>query len=102
MMENIDWLQVVIDYGKRFPTRKVKDLGLEFNRQICDTEFEDLENDGDCWLVPHDNDGRCVFSTLSENLKYNSIGTVNSSENIIPVPDHILLRLLTEGKEDLI
>ena len=101
MNEDINWLEVVLNYAKRFPTRTVNELGLEFHHRLRDTKLEDLKNDRDGWLVPFDNN-ICVFSTMTGFFKYNSICNVDTLDNIIPVPDLIKLRLLTEGKEDLI
>lgn len=97
MNENIDWFEVVFEYSKRFPTRKVKDLGLEFYGNIGNTEFKDLIDDTKGWLIP--NKPRVttgVFSKLGGSFAFNGI------KDFKPVTNNVLLRLLTDGKEDLI
>lgn len=90
MNKGVDWIQVVLDYGKRFPNVTVYEL---IN---CDTlpniKVSQLKRD------------HVVFLCL-ESLTYfsNSYGILKYYyRDFEPVPQHILLRLLTEGKEDLV
>lgn len=95
MKEDTDWFKVVFEYAERFPYRKVKDIGLEFSFDIADTLFKNLVDDGWYCVTPSDSDA-CVFTKFGKVFKY------GSGVGIRTVPQHILLRLLSEGKEDLI
>lgn len=97
-MSEIDWdywLNIVLDYGKRFPENTLDCLGLDLVNYAKDVKFGELVNDGDHWLCKFD-DQKCIFCT------YNNIFKYRVPYDLKPVPNHIKLRLLVEGKEDLV
>lgn len=99
-MEDIDWLRVILDYGKRFPTVTTDDLNLNIRHICLPIPISMLRDDKSGWLV-YGFGGECVFS-VNEKLRYASDVKHDGTYDWKPVPDHIKLRLLTEGKEDLI
>lgn len=104
MNEPINWLEVVMDYGKRFPTATYKELFGLYN-VVNDTKLKDMFiwlNDVNHYtflVTKHGNKYNYYFSTTNfdgtGNLEFMSVLWE-------PVPQQILLRLLTDGKEDLI
>lgn len=92
--ENINWIEVVLDYGKRFPDATFRDVGLgklyKFSNLRFATNFRMKDNylcTDSNWYVVRNEFGLVEY--------YDTV-------NWLPVPQHILLRLLTEGEEDLI
>lgn len=98
MSEKINWLQVVLDYGKRNPDVTCGDLlGLSNDYKISELELY-IHGNGYYFLY-NNNIKKSYMSTSKSNGK----GFLEYRENDWePVPEHILLRLLTEGKEDLV
>lgn len=99
--QEIDWLQVVLDYGKRFSDVTIEDLGLNDNRS--DTKISELhctELD-DLYYHLRDSANVIILST-SEKMGKGTLEYINRENRWSQVPHQILLRLLTEGKEDLI
>lgn len=94
MSESIDWLKVIVEYGKRFPHVKIVDVGLKKsykNPYISDLDLYGNENG---YLMC---DGFIYFTYSNGNFCY-----WDDEKCFAEVPHYILLRLLTEGKEDLI
>lgn len=90
MSEDIDWLWVVLDYGRRFPDMTYGGLlGTYHNYKI--SNMIRLDNR----IVGHDS-----YIFFRTHPKFSLIYWNTYSH--FPVPPQILLRLLTEGKEDLI
>ena len=97
----ISWLGVVIDYGKRFPDCEIGMLGLDFNENQKKCKLLNLRTNfglayGEMVLCCDGYEQVFFVCNSSNCLAYNT-GT-----KLKPVPNHVLLRLLTEGKEDLI
>lgn len=88
-------LDVVLDYGKRFPNVKIKDLGLDFTEELMEDKISMLFVLQDCL----EHLGKmCSTFRYSNNILYFS----NKDYKWQPVSNHIILRFATEGKEDLI
>lgn len=98
-MEDIKWLDVVLDYGKRFPNVTYADLfgdGIT-NRNFCNVNI--------CELALLHNGLYYANMWYFLNFKnkfeyYNPHEKFGDGWSLVPV--NICLRLLTEGKEDLI
>lgn len=107
MSEPIKWLEVVLDYAKRFPDIKFGDL--IHNSYSYTTEMKDLKlrnasidlKSLDQMYVLLNLDGIAVLGT-TERYGEGQLDYRNNHSNWALVPDIVLLRLLTEGKEDLI
>lgn len=96
MKESINWLEVVMDYGKRFPTATYKELfGSELIELDHNTKFSEMKNIKNIRLHYCNNN---YFWYSNGSLEYFNFVTLDW----VPIPQQILLRLLTEGKEDLI
>lgn len=104
-MESIDWLEVVKDYGKRFPKVTCKDLLGSLTN--CRDRIVDMncvfDNDPEeFYYIQDKNLNDNIFCTV----KYGGLGALEyydlEHNEWRHVPQQILLRLLTEGKEDLI
>lgn len=94
--EKVDWLEVVMDYGKRFPNTKIEDFGLNFTKEMLERKICNLKYSWVSYLK-YDGLGFNTFTIRSKVLNFYNVECIWE-----PVPQHILLRLLTEGKEDLI
>lgn len=100
-MSEIQWLDVVVDYTKRFPYITYKDL---FGTDMYNFKLSELYhtyNSDNSYFLCTKTFGN-VFSTSDlygegylEVFRFKPYGWTK-------VPDNVLLRLLTEGKEDLI
>lgn len=107
MSEPIKWLEVVLDYAKRFPDVKLSELIP--NSYSYTTEMKDLKLGNasidfkslDQFYVLLNLDGIAVLGT-TERYCEGQLDYRNNRSNWELVPDILLLRLLTEGKEDLI
>ena len=94
MSESIDWLKVIVEYGKRFPHVKMGDIGLKNsykNPYISDLDLYGNENG---YLM---RDGFIYFTYSNGDFCYRK-----DEKFFAKVPHYILLRLLTDGMEDLI
>lgn len=100
-MNNIDWPQVVIDYGKRFPDVTYTEVFGNY----CNIHFEDVKLS--TFVIQIDTawgkslicgEWTYVRTNKRNEFQYYDVVSVNFYE----VPDHVKLRLLTEGKEDLV
>ena len=105
-MENVNWLDVVLDYCKRFPNKKIKDLGLETDSSIDEYFLYNIYNNAefDKYKILSINNSIRLISVFSTDIE-NGEGRLEYWDGNVewkPVPQHILLRFLTEGKEDLI
>lgn len=87
---------VILDYGKRFPDVRMKDLGLDFTKELMEDRISDLFRIGSRLKIEQRN--HIVFMFSGEHKLYFS-DCVGQWER---VPNHIILRFATEGKEDLI
>lgn len=99
MSEQIDWLKVVIDYGKRFPDVKLGDLFPLMYRGIKDFKISELYREcsvSETLRSQIDNEN-CIYHKESVFEYF-----TGRDDGWLRVPQHILLRLLTEGEEDLI
>lgn len=109
-MEPIDWLQVILDYGKRFPNETTLDIGLIGVENVKLSSLQ-ISISGNTLtiekLYPNQFDN-IIRRTNNTGFPLYWWGGNNSSlqtpifRTWKPIPQHILLRLLTEGKEDLI
>ena len=101
-MEPIDWLQVILDYGKRFPNETMGSLGLEVAPSVFNLSLSALkrkEEDAKCLIFDCYTPFHSYFR-LYKPIDYWHGDGINTRWK--SVPQHILLKLLTEGKEDLI
>ena len=92
--ENINWLEVVLDYGKRNPEVRFKHLGLGGYDKFSELRYSTSTSLGISYLCT--NNGWYKFRIVQNKLQYYDVLDWRF------VPKLILLRLLTEGKEDLI
>ena len=99
MKESINWLEVVMDYGKRFPTATIKSLGLKTCDNIIISDLLLTDSTIPMLQVPHGYNCTNSYHFAGNKHLIHYSGFRNSWK---PVPKHILLRLLTDGKEDLI
>lgn len=102
-MEDIKWLDVVLDYGKRFPDREVNELLPESTKEC---KFSSLIN--------YASGAHSKYLHLTyKGVKHVFSTSLHNGEGIleyfhckfggwVKVSNHILLKLLTDGKEDLI
>lgn len=101
MNEKIKWVEVILDYAKRFPDVKLKSFDLNFPECVLEVKIKKLQihrNDPDVLMIrTNDVYDTVIFKHQSGGLSYGNINYVWKK-----VPENILLRLLTEGKEDLI
>lgn len=104
--EKLDWLQVVKQYCNRHPNLKLETFGLNFgyykNNQLGELKFDYfkscLEIDNCTKPIRH----VAIFATSRGGALFYYEYTKLKRYTASLVPEHILLRLLTEGKEDLI
>lgn len=92
-------LEVILDYGRRFPDVKIKDLGLNFSEELLETKIfqlfvlkDYLDDYLECSCKT------CYVFRYNNHILYFS----NANYKWEKVPPHVILRFLTEGKEDLI
>lgn len=93
--ENVDWFEVVMDYGKRFPY-------VTFDCLFPDSVGFACTDVNICKMYKRSrylHEGGWNYFQIDNNefLHYDS-----KISNWEPVSDHVKLRLMTEGKEDLI
>lgn len=105
MSNDIKWLEVVKDYGKRFPKVTCKDLlGSVCNckDRIIDMNCVNVNDPEEFYYMQDKKGDNNIFCTV----KIGGLGALEYRDyehnDWRLVPQHILLRLLTEGKEDLI
>ena len=99
MSGDIKWLEVILDFGKRFPNETMGSLGLEVSPSVYNLQLSLLIiNPKHSSYMKFDHDTQIFnFFRVLKTVEY-----WDNSKKWIEVPQHILLRLLTEGKEDLI
>lgn len=104
--EKFDWLQVVKQYCNRYPNLELKTFGLNFGyyntNQLGELKFDYFQS---CLEInnctsPIRHVG--IFATNQQGVLYCYVYHKIKRYEVVKVPEHILLRLLTEGKEDLI
>lgn len=96
-----NWIEILFDYFKRYPNVKLKSFGLDFHDESLNIKLKHLKvhsHDKDV-IIARTNDcyDLIIFKQQSGGLSYGNINHMWTK-----VPEHILLRLLTEGKEDLL
>ena len=95
MNDPIDWLQVVLDYGKRNPK-------VTYGQIVGDGVIVTLKYTKMCDLVISNNYLKDASGYYYFRLFLNGDIRYWLESDYKQVPPQILLRLLTEGKEDLI
>lgn len=103
-MENLNWLDIVLDYCKRFPNKTVKDLGLETCTLISNCNLCEIFEETNEYRILSILNSSMLISVFSTDIE-NGCGRLECWDGNVewkPVPLHILLRFLTEGKEDLV
>lgn len=105
MTENIKWLEVVMEYGKRFPDVTCDDLlgsSCDCKNKLIDMIYVFGDDPSEYYYIQDTTRFINVFCTV----KYGGFGQLEyysyKHNEWRLVPDNVLLRLLTEGKEDLI
>lgn len=105
MNEKINWLHVVLDYGKRNPDVTFMDLfGFIISEDFSNFKISEMQLNkplhNEYYFLRDENTRKSYFSTFRRNM--NGFLQRRGTALWEKVPEHILLRLLTEGKEDLI
>lgn len=90
-------LEVILDYGRRFPDVKIKDLGLNFTTEVLEYKISSLKYWNNLTLSSIRSNKWLVFRLDKGELFFG-----NTEYQWEKVPSHVILRFLTEGKEDLI